>query len=90
MLTCRDFAHRHASDYLDGQLGWRSRLGVRFHLLLCDNCRRFVAQLRQVRAVLLRKAVTVKASPEHDGARAEQAAQLHSFYETQKISRPPL
>lgn len=52
MLNCRDLAHKHASDYIDHQLNWRVRTAVRLHLLLCNQCRRFIRQLRQVRAVL--------------------------------------
>jgi len=55
MLTCRELVHQHASDYLDGQLSWRRRLGVRFHLLICDHCRRFLRQLSLVQAVLARR-----------------------------------
>jgi anti-sigma factor ChrR (cupin superfamily) len=92
MLTCRDFAHRHASDYLDRQLGWRARLGVRVHLLLCDNCRRFLAQLRQVRTVLLRRSASapVLQTREEQAALDEQAAKLHSAHAARKIFRPPL
>ena len=54
MLSCNDLAHHHASDYLDGQLGWRDRLRVRFHLFICVHCRRFIQQLKQVREVLRR------------------------------------
>lgn len=95
MLTCRELAHRHASDYIDGRLGWRARLGVWCHLVICDHCRRFVAQLRKVRKFL-------RNNPENpiiDNA-VEQAAQqlaqqqlaeqLAKVYEQQKKSPPPL
>jgi len=55
MLTCRDLAQTLASDYLDDQLSWRQRLGVRFHLLICEHCRRFVHQLALVRGLLARR-----------------------------------
>ena len=67
MLSCRELAHRHASDYLDGQLGWRARLGVRYHLLICDHCRRtsglagsweLSVESRSTAAEMLRKPVT--------------------------------
>ncbi|MFT3929395.1 MAG: zf-HC2 domain-containing protein [Spongiibacteraceae bacterium] len=88
MLSCRELAHRHASDYLDGQLGWRARLGVRFHLMLCDNCRRFVAQLRKVR-VLLRNPSIASAPIDKlppDPATQELAAKLADAYQQQKIT----
>lgn len=45
LISCRDLAER-ASDYLDRDLPLRSRLQVRLHLLLCENCRRYLDQLR--------------------------------------------
>lgn len=81
MLSCRDLAHRHASDYIDGQLGWRARAGVRFHLMLCDNCRRFVAQLRKVRSLLRKPSENLGAS---DPATQELANKLADMYQQQK------
>jgi len=52
MLTCRELVQSRASDYLDSQLNWRARAGVRFHLLICDHCRRFMHQLAVVRNLL--------------------------------------
>jgi len=52
MLNCKTLAQHHASDYLDQQLPIRQHLGVRVHLMLCKNCRRFIDQLRLVRNVL--------------------------------------
>lgn len=52
MLTCKTLAQRHASDYLDQKLTPRQHFGVRIHLLLCANCRRFLRQLHVVRSVL--------------------------------------
>ncbi len=47
MLSCKDVARKIASDEFQGA-GWRERLGVRLHLLLCRHCRRYVAQLRSI------------------------------------------
>jgi predicted anti-sigma-YlaC factor YlaD len=52
MLTCRELVQSLASDYLDSQLNWRVRAGVRFHLLICHHCRRFMRQLALVRSLL--------------------------------------
>lgn len=95
MLTCREFAHRHASDYIDGQLGWRARLGVRFHLLLCDNCRRFIAQLRKVRSLARGKPVPntdADLSAQDNQALGEQLADIYLQQKDaqQKNSSPPL
>lgn len=87
MLTCRDVAHRHASDFIDGQLSWRARLGVRLHLLLCDNCNRFIAQLRKVRVLLLNKS---QSEAPLDPAAQELAIKLADIYAQQKKSSPPL
>ncbi|MDW3711814.1 MULTISPECIES: anti-sigma factor family protein [Pseudomonas] len=51
MLNCRELVAR-SSDYIDGQLGFVQRLGVRQHLLVCPHCRRFLAQLHLTRDVL--------------------------------------
>lgn len=52
MLSCRELHEQHASDHVDGCLSPRARLAVRLHLALCGNCRRFIRQLRLVKAVL--------------------------------------
>jgi predicted anti-sigma-YlaC factor YlaD len=52
MLSCKALAQLHASDYLDKELTPRQRFGVRVHLILCKNCRRFIKQLQVVRSVL--------------------------------------
>lgn len=53
MLNCRQVEAR-ASAYLDGELGWWQRRRVEAHLLVCDMCRRYLAQLRLVIATLRR------------------------------------
>ena len=45
MLKCRDVV-ANAENYLDGAQSWHQRLAMRFHLLICDKCRRYVRQLR--------------------------------------------
>jgi anti-sigma factor RsiW len=53
LISCRDVAER-ASEYLDQELTWRSRLQVRLHLFVCQDCRRYVDQLRATTALLRR------------------------------------
>lgn len=53
MLSCKEVMER-SSDYLDGQLRLRERVGVRAHLAICVNCRRFMRQMRLSRVVLCR------------------------------------
>lgn len=55
MLSCRELNEHHASDYVDGRLSLRARLSVRMHLAVCSHCRRFMHQLRLVKAVMRRK-----------------------------------
>ncbi|MGV8921006.1 MAG: anti-sigma factor family protein [Pseudomonas sp.] len=53
MLTCKQQVAK-SSDYIDNALGMRERLAVRYHLMLCPNCRRYIRQLRLVSATLKR------------------------------------
>jgi hypothetical protein len=36
-----------ATDYMEGALGWRRRLGVIAHLAICHGCRAFIQQMRR-------------------------------------------
>jgi hypothetical protein len=51
MLTCKAVADL-ASKALDTRLGWRERLGMRMHLLLCRMCPRYIEQLRFLHKVV--------------------------------------
>jgi predicted anti-sigma-YlaC factor YlaD len=51
MLNCREVTSL-ASDYLEGALPRRTRLGIRFHLLMCWMCRRYLRQLELTTKVL--------------------------------------
>jgi predicted anti-sigma-YlaC factor YlaD len=51
MLRCRDVAEL-MSDYLDGTVGWRRRLSIRLHLMMCGMCRRYMRQMRATIALL--------------------------------------
>ncbi|MFT5012458.1 MAG: putative anti-sigma-YlaC factor YlaD [Patiriisocius sp.] len=44
MLTCKDIT-TDAHALLDGELSLWHRVRVRFHLMICQYCRRFVRQL---------------------------------------------
>ena len=52
MLSCRELHQQQVSNYLDGYLPWRKRLAIGTHLAVCSACRRFLRQLRLVKAVL--------------------------------------
>ena len=49
MLTCKELAKVIASDEF-ADAGWKQRLGVRLHLLMCRHCRRYRTQLRAIGA----------------------------------------
>lgn len=51
MLTCRDVTSK-ATDYAEGALPWTMRLQIRFHLMMCWMCRRYLAQLELTRRAL--------------------------------------
>lgn len=44
MLTCKNIPVE-AQKLIDGELGFVQRVRVRFHLLICKYCRRYVNQL---------------------------------------------
>nr|WP_320166111.1 hypothetical protein [uncultured Methylophaga sp.] len=46
MFQCKDVAEE-ASNYLEGDLPIRKRLGLFLHLLVCSCCRNYLQQLRQ-------------------------------------------
>lgn len=45
MLNCREVTER-TSDYLDRALPLRTRLMLRLHIFMCQDCRRYVLQMR--------------------------------------------
>lgn len=45
MIKCNELTH-NASAYLDGDLPRLTRWSIRLHLMMCENCRRFVRQLQ--------------------------------------------
>jgi len=45
LLTCKEVARTVSSEDID-QIGWRNRLAVRFHLLMCRHCRRYTEQMQ--------------------------------------------
>lgn len=53
MRTCKDI-HRLAAESMDRETGFAERIGMRLHLALCDNCRRFMRQMDFLRAALRR------------------------------------
>lgn len=50
MLNCKQVAQL-ASDYLDGEANTKLNWQMRWHLLMCANCRRFIRHLRITKQV---------------------------------------
>lgn len=76
MLSCRELVQSVSSDYLDGQLTIWQRIGVRYHLLICTHCQRFMRQMKLVRSLLARRPTT---TPTPDEVRT-LAESLHDQY----------
>jgi hypothetical protein len=55
MLTCKD-ASRLVSEDQERELGFQERLGLRLHLWMCAQCRRFERQIQLLRRALRRMA----------------------------------
>lgn len=53
MLTCKD-ASRLQSQAQDRRLTLAERFGLRLHLMVCDNCRRFARHLQLIRKACLK------------------------------------
>ena len=51
MLTCKDVSHL-ISENLERRLSFRERWGLRIHLWMCINCRRFERQMIFMHAAL--------------------------------------
>ncbi|MBU1265497.1 MAG: zf-HC2 domain-containing protein [Gammaproteobacteria bacterium] len=51
MLTCKDASHL-VSHCQDRPLNFRERWGLRIHLWMCGNCRRFERQIALMRRLL--------------------------------------
>jgi hypothetical protein len=87
MLSCKDLAHKHASDYVDGQLGWNKKFSVWFHLLICVHCRRFVIQLRRVPSLLAARPSIRPLDSEAKAAEIELGERLAEAYAEQKDTK---
>ena len=51
MLTCKDASHL-ISERQERPLGWRERWGLRMHLWICANCRRFERHMALIQQAL--------------------------------------
>jgi hypothetical protein len=53
MLSCKEVSML-LSQAQERRLGWREKLGLELHLMLCDGCTSFRAQLALIRAAVQR------------------------------------
>ena len=51
LLSCKDATHA-ASNYLDGDVTRKLNWKIRFHLLACKCCRRFIRHLTITRKIV--------------------------------------
>ena len=51
MLNCRDVV-ADADRLLEGEMSWRERMAIKFHLLMCRHCRRYIRQLKRLIAAV--------------------------------------
>jgi predicted anti-sigma-YlaC factor YlaD len=58
LLSCKD-ACENVTEYLDGETTVVQRLSMRFHLLLCKNCRTFFRQFQ----IVIGTAAKISAAP---------------------------
>ena len=81
-MKCKEASHL-ISQTQEGQLSWRQRFGLHFHLILCDACTQFSRQL-----VMLREAVRqVGRHIEHDESlrlSPDVRNRIHGAMENQK------
>ncbi len=74
MLSCREVS-RLASDYLNRDLPLRRRIAVRLHLMMCEGCTRYIAQMRAAIALLRQMGQSAPdADPAHTGAPDDEHA----------------
>ena len=62
MPSCKHIAE-HSSEYLDKSLPFWKRVGMRLHLFMCVNCRRYLQHLQLTIATLARIQETGQPDP---------------------------
>ncbi len=75
LTTCKETTVL-ASRAMDGRLPLGDRFALRLHLAICDNCTRFVRQLKEMRRLFRTDAVDGMAPGLTDEARQRIEAKL--------------
>lgn len=57
MLTCKEASYL-ASKAMDEKLTWRERLGLGLHIAMCSICRRYVRNVKKLRAMMRQAAAS--------------------------------
>jgi hypothetical protein len=70
MLTCKDASHL-ISENLERPLSLRERWGLKLHLWLCANCRRFERQMALMRQALRMLGERAEVDAARDGDNAD-------------------
>jgi anti-sigma factor ChrR (cupin superfamily) len=83
MLACNEVSRAVAGDLRNES--WRRRVAIRLHLLMCDQCRRFAAELTAIN-----RAVRALPAPPADPAVAEQSERvLRRLHTNRDLPQPP-
>jgi len=72
MLSCKHTIAQ-SSDYLEKELSFWKKAGMKMHLVICVNCRNYVKQLK--RTILMLRGIKTKEPSE------EQLTQLKQTYQ---------
>ncbi len=75
MPTCRDVSEL-ATDYMEGTMTWRGKLGMRWHLGLCGPCRTHLEQLGKTKRLLARGTLPAPTAEVEDRLVAERGGGL--------------
>jgi hypothetical protein len=70
--TCQE-VEAHLTDFTEGTLPWRARLGIRLHLLMCHSCAAFLRGF-QVLPALARRLLRPAGSPPPEALQALKEA----------------
>ncbi|WP_297810292.1 hypothetical protein [uncultured Methylophaga sp.] len=77
MFECKDIAEE-ASNYLDGDLPLRKRIGLFLHLVICSCCRRYMQQIKQTISTVS----TLRPREQHDTDTQALAEKLRTISKT--------
>ncbi len=87
MLTCKDVSHL-VSTSQERPLGFRERLGLRVHLWMCANCRRFQRQIDLLRLALRKLATEADADPHAPALSAEARQRIREALAERRANTP--